>query len=123
MRKRPRVCLSLIVAETARSGQISRTEPPVLQLVSPTGGDLDDQSSRSASVEETGHFIWGGINHGLDVLEQFTRCRDVFDILAVQQSWAQRTQADYTSACALLTGAALSMMTGALSYPEPSSPA
>ena len=123
MRKRPRVCLSLIVAETARSGQISRTQPPVLQLVSPTGGDLDDQGSRSAPALETGHFIWGGINHGLDVLEQFTRCRDVFDILSVQQSWAQRTQADYTSACALLTGAALSMMTGALSYPEPSSPA
>jgi hypothetical protein len=123
MRKRPRVCLSLIVAETARSGQISRTQPPVLQLVSPTGGDLEDQGSRSAPAQETGHFIWGGINHGLDVLEQFTRCRDVFDILSVQQSWAQRTQADYTSACALLTGAALSMMTGALSYPEPSSPA
>jgi hypothetical protein len=121
MRKRPRVCLSLIVAETARSGQISRTDPPLLQLVSPTGGDLDDQSSRS--IPETGHFIWGGINHGLDVVEQFTRCRDVFDILSVQQSWVQRTQADYTSACALLTGAAISMMTGALSYPEPSSSA
>lgn len=123
MRKRPRVCLSLIVAETARSGQISRTEPPVLQLVSPTGRDLEGERSRSAPTNETGHFIWGRINHGLDAFEQFTRCRDVFDVLSVQQSLVRRTQADYTSACALLTSAAIGMMTGALSYPEPASPA
>ena len=121
MRKRPRVSLSLIVAETARSGPTSRTEPPVLHLVCPTGGELDGRHPRPAQAEEPSDFVWGRVSHGLDTFQQFTRCRDVFDILSVQQSWAERTQADYTTACALLTGAAFRMMTGAMTYPASSS--
>jgi hypothetical protein len=118
MRKRPRVSLSLIVAETVRSGPTSRTEPPVLHLVSPTGGELDVECCRRGPPEAP-DFVLGRIGHGLDTLQQFTRCRDWFDIFSVQQSWVQRTQADYASACALLTAAALRMVAGAATYPEP----
>jgi hypothetical protein len=113
MRKRPRVSLSLIVAETARSDQARRITPPFLKLVVPTGGDVPQRPEDACSDEERTELIWAPVEHGLETIQDFSRCRDWVEVLGVQQRWAERTQADYASAWALLTGAAISVMAGA----------
>jgi hypothetical protein len=113
MRKRPRVSLSLIIAETARSDQAGHVPLPFLQLVIPTGADVPEPRDDASSNEERPEFIWGPIEHGLETMRGLSRCHDWADVLAVQQRWAERSQAEYASACALLTGAVISVMAGA----------
>lgn len=116
MRKRPRISLSLIVAETVRATKTVHAEPPVLHLVAATGRDLREHAVSSPG-EDPADFIWDRVSDGLDTIQQFTRCRDWVDVLSVQRRWAERMQADYAAACALLTGAAIRIATGAPASP------
>jgi hypothetical protein len=108
----------LIVAEAARSAPARPRERPALRLVSPTGGELARHAGELGLNAEPAEFVLGRINEGLDAIQEFAQCRDWADVIALQQRWAGRLQADYVSACALVTEAAIQVITPPAASPS-----